>query len=281
MSLLDKKTLDDALDRGKAVDGEFDGLRYTRLMDDIRQVPKGSVVLDDGRVIPGYPSIARIQALNPGLAKQFDGPFWAEEKLDGFNVRIFRYQDGCYALSRGGFICPFATDRLEDLFDDTVLRDNPDLIACVEIVGPGNPYLEGHSPQVQDDVDLFLFDFMVCNEEGFLPQKERMQLVENYQLQPAEIFGRFEPGDIEAIRDLIIDLDEQGKEGLVLKPEHAEQRAKYVTGRSNIYDMSVTARPCWISPRSISPIAYYEWACSWPSMASNRTRTGSVNWAMP
>ncbi|MCP1728177.1 putative ATP-dependent DNA ligase [Natronospira proteinivora] len=240
MSLLEAKSLETALERGKAQRLTFDHLSYTHLRDDVGQVPKGSVILDDGTVIPGYPSIARIQALDPGIGKQFEGPFWAEEKMDGFNVRIFQHEGQCYALSRGGFICPFATDRLNDLLKPAIFDDYPHLILCAEIVGPGNPYLEGHSPQVQEDVDLFVFDMMVCNEEGFLPQAERMALVEDYGLQPAEIFGRYQPEELNELAELILQLDEEGKEGLVLKPENQKQRAKYVTGRSNIYDISVT-----------------------------------------
>jgi len=240
MSLLGKKSLEQAMDRGKAERHEFDILSYTRLTDPVGQVPKGSVVLEDGAVIPGYPSIARIQALDPGLARQLSGPFWVEEKMDGFNVRIFQFQGEIYALSRGGFVCPFSTDRCEDLLDPAIFEAEPDIVLCAEIVGPDNPYLEGHSPQVQNDVALYVFDMMRQNQESFLSQSERMQRLERYGLPQAEIFGRYQADDLAALRALIVNLDEEGREGLVLKPEDGSQRAKYVTGRSNSYDMSVT-----------------------------------------
>ncbi|MDQ2069775.1 RNA ligase [Natronospira bacteriovora] len=240
MTLLDQNHLDTALERGKAERLAFGGMAYARLTDEIRGVPKGSVVLPDGVVVPGYPSIARIQALDPGLGKQFDGPFWAEEKMDGFNIRIFAHEGEVHALSRGGFVCPFATDRMQDLLDPAIFEAHPNLILCAELVGPDNPYLEGHSPQVQEDVDLFIFDMMEQNREGFLSQEARMRYLREFNLPHAEIFGRFGPDDINKLGELILKLDEEGKEGLVLKPEDQSQRAKYVTGRSNTYDFSVT-----------------------------------------
>lgn len=241
MTLLDKDNLEIALARGKAEHLAFGELSYTRLTDEIGGVPKGSVVLADGSVIPGYPSIARIQALDPGLKKQFEGPFWAEEKMDGFNIRIFFQGGRVYALSRGGFVCPFSTDRMLDLLDPAIFTNHPELILCAELVGPDNPYLEGHSPQVQEDIDLFIFDMMRRDREGFLPQQHRMDLLEEFELPRAEIFSRFQPSDREAISELIRRLDEDGKEGLVFKPEDGGQRAKYVTARSNTYDFSVTS----------------------------------------
>ncbi|MEA5444998.1 RNA ligase [Gammaproteobacteria bacterium AB-CW1] len=240
--MLDSDSLKRAQDQGKADHRQFQDIGYTRITDQIKKVPKGSVVLEDGSIIPGYPSIARIQALDPGLSKQFAGPFWAEEKMDGFNIRIFRHGEQVYALSRGGFICPFATDRMLDLLDEGIFQDHPDLVLCAELVGPDNPYLEGHSPQVQEDVGLFVFDMMEKNREGFLTQSRRMELLDQYALPRAEIFGRFTAGQRPEIADLILRLDEEGKEGLVLKPEDQGQRAKYVTGRSNTYDFSVTGQ---------------------------------------
>lgn len=240
MDKLNPSSLDRARESDKLHAAQFGSLHYQRLTDTIAHIPKGSIFLPDGDVVPGYPAIARIHRLNPGIPKQFDGPFWAEEKMDGFNARIFRHGEQCYAATRGGFICPFATDRLADRFDGRILNNHPDLVICAEYVGPDNPYLEGHSPQVQDDVDIFVFDIMHKNEAGFLPQDERMTLLEEYDLQSAEIFGRFQPDDIEVLRERMLRLDEEGKEGLVLKPEDDGQRAKYVTARSNSYDFSVT-----------------------------------------
>ncbi len=236
---MDQQTLNNALERGKAVAGRFDGIEYARLVETVGGFRRGTAVLSDGSVIPGYPSIGRVQSLAAGLQRHYQGPFWAEEKMDGFNVRIVRDGERTVAFSRGGFICAFSTDRLPDLLDTSVLDDHPELILCVEIAGPDNPYLEGHPPQVTEDVQLFVFDMMRKGEDGFLPQAEKMALLERYGLPSTRIFGRFRPDDIEALEELILQLDAEGSEGLVFKGESDGGRAKYVTGRSSVADIEI------------------------------------------
>jgi hypothetical protein len=100
-------------------------LEYARLRDTVAGYRRGSLVLPDGSVIPGYPSIGRVQSLGAGLRRHYSGAFWVEEKMDGFNVRIFRWQGRTYAATRGGYICAFSTDRLPDLLDSAILDDEP------------------------------------------------------------------------------------------------------------------------------------------------------------
>jgi putative ATP-dependent DNA ligase len=242
MRVPDRAALNTAIERGKASRHRFGRLSYVRFTDDIGAVARGSVLFSDGTLIGGYPPIGRIQVLSTGLPEQFDGPFWVEEKVDGFNVRILRHGDEVLALSRGGYICPFSTDRLPDLLDLAVFETEPDLVLCAEIAGPGNPYIEGHPPNVAGDVSLFVFDLMRPGEPGFLPQREKMALLKRHALPSVEIFGRFTPDDADAIAALILRLDEENREGLVFKPEReGARRAKYVTGSSNIYDISLSS----------------------------------------
>jgi putative ATP-dependent DNA ligase len=236
---MDRKTLAEALDNGRAEQHQFEALEYARLTDPVAGYPRGSVVLPDGVVIPGYPSIARIHSLSAGLREQFHGHFWAEEKIDGYNVRILRHQGRAYAFSRGGFVCPFSTDRLPDLTPLSVFDAEPDLVLCAEIAGPDNPYLEGSPPHIRSDVELFVFDMMRAGQPGFLAQNEKMRLIERHGLPATRIFGRFRPADTEPLRSLILQLDGEGAEGLVLKAEVDATRAKYVTGRSNVTDIQV------------------------------------------
>ena len=236
---IDETSLADAIERNKAAPGCFETLHYTRLLEPLGDYPRGTVVLPDGSVVPGYPSIGRVQSLAAGLRKHYSGPFWAEEKIDGFNVRILRHEGTLYALSRGGFVCPFSTDRLPDLLDPGLFDDDPALVLCAEIAGPDNPYLEGHPPQVEEDVALFVFDMMRRGGAGFLPQEEKMALIERYRLPATRIFGRYGPEDVERLSELILQLDAQGSEGLVFKGETDGRRAKYVTGRSNITDIAL------------------------------------------
>ncbi|WP_019590147.1 MULTISPECIES: RNA ligase [unclassified Thioalkalivibrio] len=236
---MDQNTLNNAVEAGRASAQEYAGLHYHRLLEAVDGHPRGSVVLPGGRVLPGYPSIARIQSLEAGLHRQFVAPFRAEEKIDGFNVRILREGDAVYAFSRGGFVCPFATDRVPDFVDTTIFEAEPDLILCAEIAGPDTPYLEGSSAQVERDVELFVFDMMRRDRPGFLPHAEREALERAHRLPHAQRHGRFSPQDVDALRELVLKLDARSVEGLVLKEEDGDRRAKYVTGRSCINDIRV------------------------------------------
>lgn len=216
----------------------FRDLTYDRLLDGADSLPRGSVLLPDGSVVPGYPPIGRIHALGQGLARRFPDAFWAEEKIDGYNVRIARHGAGLYAFSRGGFVCPFSTDRLPDLLDPAIFDDEADLVLCAEIAGPDNPYLQGHPPQVTEDVALFVFDMLRKDTVGFLPQEERMARLDRYDLPAAPILGRYEPHETETVRELILTLDREGREGIVFKSdEDGGRRAKYSTARSNVQDI--------------------------------------------
>ena len=236
---MDAATLEQALEQGRAREQQFADLTSCRLLESVGGFARGSVVLPGGRVLPAYPSIARIQSLAAGLPRQFDGPFHAEEKIDGFNVRILREGDAIYAFSRGGFVCPFATDRVPDFIDPRVFEEDPELILCAEIAGPDTPYMEGTSAQVEDDIGLFVFDMMRRDHAGFLPHAETRGMAERFALPLPPQHGRFHPDDPEPLRERILELDSRGVEGLVLKAEDNGVRAKYVTGRSCINDIRV------------------------------------------
>ncbi|MGA7800826.1 MAG: RNA ligase [Gammaproteobacteria bacterium] len=233
--------LEQALQARKARRAVFDGLDYLLFSDDYRDVPRGTAVFD-GEVVYGYPRIGRILALNPALAEQFAGPFWIEEKVDGYNVRIARLRDRMVALTRGGFICPFTTDRLPDLLDLAVFEREPDLVVCGEVAGPDNPYMESSAPFVPEDVQLFVFDFMRRNQAAFVPQAEKHALIERFGLPSVQAFGRFGPTDVDAIRTILRELNGQMREGVVFKEDGpAGRRAKYVTSNSSISDIRTTA----------------------------------------
>ncbi|MGA7981524.1 MAG: RNA ligase [Chromatiaceae bacterium] len=232
---------EEALDRGKARWEAYGERRYLRLSDDFRGNPKGTVWWN-GRLVGGYPHIGRIFRLQQGLAQQFAGSFWVEEKIDGFNVRIFRWGGELLALTRGGYVCPFATDRVVDFVDPEVFAAEPDLILCAELAGPDNPYTQGGPSFVQEDVELFVFDMMRFDGTGFLPQEERQSLCERYSLRTPRSFGRFVPADWERVRQIVEQLDAEGREGVVIKEEGpAGHRTKFVTPWSVVYDIAVRA----------------------------------------
>jgi putative ATP-dependent DNA ligase len=182
----------EAVRQRKARSESFLGFEYLRFSDDFKDVPRGTAIFQD-TVVWGYPHIGRVFVLERGLREQFKGPFWVEEKVDGYNVRIFRIGDRVLALSRGGYLCPFTMDRLGDFLDLSFFEDNPDLVICAEVAGPENPYIEESPPYIKEDIRVFVFDIMKKNSGEFLPQEEKLRLIERYSLPSVEIFGGSHP----------------------------------------------------------------------------------------
>jgi putative ATP-dependent DNA ligase len=231
----------EALERHKARWEDYGDWRYLRLTDDFRAHPKGTLAWQ-GRIIPGYPRIGRIFRLEQGLAQQFAGPFWMEEKIDGFNVRIFRSGGDMIALSRGGYVCPFATDRVPDFIPMALFEAHPDLVLCAELAGPENPYTQGGPSFIAEDVQLFVFDMMRLGQPGFLSQAERGELGAAFALPTPRTFGQFEPDDWRSILAIVEQLDAEGREGAVFKEDETlGHRTKFVTAWSGVYDIAVRA----------------------------------------
>lgn len=239
---IDHRELNEALEKGCAKWEELYGLRYIRFSDDYKHIPRGTAVFNNITVW-GYPHIGRILILQSGITEQFSDPFWVEEKVDGYNVRVFRLGDRILALTRGGFICPFTTDRIPDLLDIALFESLPEIVVCGEMAGPDNPYLSGGTPVIDEDVALLVFDFMRINKTGFLAQHDKMLYIDTYNLPSVNIFGRYDKEALPEIRNIILQLNEEGREGVIFKDDSAaNRRAKYVTGRSDISDISLTAQ---------------------------------------
>lgn len=231
------RTIALARERKRARLTEIGPWKYLQFVGKVRTIPEGTVIFDE-HMIWGYPKIGRILQLDTGIRTQFQQPFWIEEKIDGYNVRIFRHQDAILALTRRGYICPFTTDRLDDLIDRRLFAEHPELVLCAEVAGPGNPYCEAHPPFVPEDVQLFAFDIMRLDQPGFLPYRDKIQLLDAYRLPGVPRFGRYQASDLEKIRGLLLKLDREGREGIVFKEDSPEdRRVKYVTGSTNISDI--------------------------------------------
>jgi putative ATP-dependent DNA ligase len=236
-SAMDKERLRKAMEAGKAVAADHGGLRYTQFIHDFENVPRGTTIFDEG-IVYGYPSIGRLLALETGLARQFAAPFWMEEKIDGFNVRICRVHGRPVALTRGGYVCPFTTDRIADLLDTSIFDREPGLVLCAEVAGPENPYSESFPPFIERDVRLFVFDLLRRNSQHFLNGDEKQELIRRFSLPAVDIFGRFEARDLPRIRTILRRLDEEGREGAVFKEDSARRRrTKYVTVSACLSDI--------------------------------------------
>lgn len=234
--------LEQALEKKRARRLNLLGVRYIRIVKELDGAPRGTAVLDDGTTVFGYPRIGRILSLDQGLERQFEAPFWMEEKIDGYNVRIFRHQNRLLALSRGGFLCPFSVDRVPELIDPALFEAEPGLVLCAEIAGPGNPYLENSPPFIDEDIRLFVFDMMRLGSAGFLPHEEKRTLVERFTLPTPICYGRYTGGDADEIREIMLQLNAEGREGVVFKEDTPrDHRAKYVTSNSSVQDISAAA----------------------------------------
>ena len=232
----------ESLEDHSIIPDEFDGIVYYRVVKKVGQLKKGTVVTGSG-IIYDFPRIARILHLQNGIKLAFNNPFYVEEKVDGYNVRIMKVQDQVFAFTRGSYVCPFSTDRLGDFFNyETFFNENSDLIVCGEIAGPENPYNGESPPYVNEDVSFFAFDIRIKNSDQQVPVEKRYKLFDKYDIPTVTRFGRHTPSDIKDVKKYIQDLNEKGCEGLVFKPtEPSEKTVKYVTAGSCLRDMMITS----------------------------------------
>lgn len=237
-TLVSRDLLRRALAEREAQEQSFAGLPYVRFSDDYHGVSRGTVILEDGRTVPPFPSIARIFALERGIEKCCPQRFHAEEKLDGYNVRVVCAGGRLLPFTRGGFVCPFTEDRLRDLGDfDPLFDEDPDLVLCGELVGPESPYMDTPSPRALHDVRLFAFDLMRLDRAGPLPLAERDERLQRFGIETVPYVGWFSPEDVPRIRSEVERLDAEGAEGIIFKPEAEGLRVKYVTPSVNVADI--------------------------------------------
>ncbi|WP_435103363.1 RNA ligase [Arhodomonas sp. AD133] len=238
------QAFDEALTDGAAERFSVGGVEWVRLAEDWHGLPRGLVRVA-GRVVPDYPHIARIFALGAGMRANIDGPCHVEEKIDGYNVRIFPAGNRTAAVTRSGRPCPFTMDRLPDLVPDGALErvfdHMPDAVVCAEIAGPGNPYMDTASPRGGDDVRLFAFDLLRLDGGAFAPLPERDRVLQAAGVPQAPRLGVYGPDDLPALIDCVRRLDREGAEGIVLKPAGDGLRVKYVCPGINVTDAASEA----------------------------------------
>lgn len=217
----------------------FEGQDFVRLSQDYKKLPRGTVFYEEG-LVPGYPHIMRILHLEKGISRYLrNSKFLVEEKMDGYNVRIAMINGRILAFTRGGFICPFTTDRIPDLIDARFFDRHPDYILCGEVVGPGSPYNIEVIPYVKEDVVFFVFD-IVKGDGNFLLPDERIETLKEFGIKEVLKWGPFDVSNIEAIREIILDLDRSEREGIVIKPLEHGKALKYVTLSSCLRDLEAT-----------------------------------------
>lgn len=221
----------EGIKRGKAA-RESGELEYIRFREGFRDVERGTVIVGD-RVIWGFPHIKRIFTLEAGLKRNMpEGPLYAEEKIDGFNVRVAFIGKKAYAFSRGGFLDLFVTEKAREMGLEGFFHDHPDHVLCGEMIG-NTPYTE---PAEDFDVRLYVFD-IDQGDGAYLPCEEKYRLMRRHGIRGAPVLGKFDSSDAKGLSKLALSLNRGRKEGMVLKSADREAAVKYVTPYSDIEDI--------------------------------------------
>jgi putative ATP-dependent DNA ligase len=222
---------------------QYGAISYSRYTERSHEHDRGTVILHGGnhdRVIKDYPHIARVYRLHEGINRFFGSDyFFAEEKLDGYNVRIIKHNNEIVAVTRGGFICPFSTEwvqywrgsfRLDDFF---VMH--PDRIICAEFVGD-NPYNSKRDISIPSGLSFFCFDIM-RNDGKLIPVNDKYEIFGMLNLPQVRSFGRFRINDFAGLKEIILELNRTRREGIVLKGTGGNRSIKFVTAESDLLDI--------------------------------------------
>ncbi len=217
----------------------YRGLRYIVFRGETHGVREGTAILlgREPFIVHGYPSIRRLAFLSYTGRHMVDRVV-VEEKMNGYNVRVVYYEGEVYAVTRGGYICPYTTARIRRLYGDKLRRlgeAEPGLVVAGEVVGLENPYVPVRYPEAPG-FDYFVFD--VLRDGRPLPLRERDRVVDEYGLRRVRVLGVIDKNDTESLRGFVRAIEEEGREGIVIKdPEYRVPPLKYTTVKTNIGDI--------------------------------------------
>lgn len=219
------------------VDDTFEGRPYRHLSDTRHGVERGTAIVQE-TVIRGFPSIPRTLVLDPGIPEFFEERVTIEEKRNGYNVRVARIEGDVLAFTRGGYICPYTTGLVRDTFDPGgFFDDHPELMVCGELIGPENPYTP-HDYESVASARLEVFDIRQRESGAPLPVEHRRDHCRAYDLPQVPSFGEYDPEDApEQIRQVIENLNREGREGVVMKSPDGRRLLKYTTSATHRADL--------------------------------------------
>ncbi len=232
-----------ALTKGAAEKRKFGGLEYIRFRSEYGGMERGSVITKNG-FFPGFPHIKRIFTLEKGLEKNISSEYvFAEEKIDGYNLRAAKINGEICGLSRGGIIDAFSTEKLRNILPEKIFEKN--VMLCGEMIG-NTPYT---APSEKFDVKYFVFDIYDLESGKYFAPDKRYAFLKKYGLEPAPYLGKFRrQEDGKKLRELALNLNKAGKEGIVFKSEDRKQLVKYVNPNADIEDMGNTIKMLFDMP---------------------------------
>lgn len=194
-------------------------------------------------IVRGFPKIRRALTLHPTIKKRFSGEVVVEEKMNGYNVRIVRFGDNLYAVTRRGLVCPYSTEKAREKINPDFFADNPQLMLCSEGAGEESPFVP---KKIYDhkELEFYVFDIRNRRTNLALPIKEKEELAEEYGLNLAPFLGRTESTKAhEEVKEIITSLGKEGREGVVVKdPEMKRAPLKYTSSQSTCADLKYAFR---------------------------------------
>jgi putative ATP-dependent DNA ligase len=199
-----------------------------------------SVFTEPFDIVRGFPKISRTLMLYPAILKHFSScrSVIVEEKMNGYNVRVALVGDALVGLTRGGFICPYTTEKAHDLIGREFFLDHPELVLCGEMVGPDNPYVPKSFYDIES-LEFFAFDIREKITGKPMPVMKRRKLMEEYGIKSVRLFGEFDVSEAHIeITKIIKELGSAMHEGVVIKdPEMIMPPVKYTSSQSNCADL--------------------------------------------
>ncbi|HIQ38501.1 MAG TPA: RNA ligase [Methanothermococcus okinawensis] len=254
---LEEEVIKNAIDRRVISLCKYKNKRYIIFKKKVRHIERGTVLFlnEEMDVVMGYPKIRRALVLDPTVKKYFIDKVVVEEKLNGYNVRIVNIEDEVLAITRGGRICPFTTKKVLKLLNTDILKDHPEVMLCGEIIGLNNPYVSHYYPEVdrriyedenvviKENLGLYIFDVKDREKNTPLPVEDRNRLLEKYNVPYVKPLGVFNKEEVEEIKNIVLKLNSEGREGIVLKdPNMMVDPIKYTTHSTHCQDLSVAFR---------------------------------------
>ncbi len=208
---------------------------YYRFKEKVEHIEKGTVAFITSKgleLVRGFPKIPRALVISTGFKKNFEKAF-AEEKMDGYNVRTVMIEGKIISLTRGGLVCEYTTSRIKKTINEKFFKDYPELMLCGEVVGMQNPYQEKSYPEARD-FGYFIFDIRNRTTNKPLKHSEKIRMLEEYGLKGVRVFGEFNNG--KDILNLVRKIGAEGREGVVLKTEEGKM-LKYTANQSTNKDL--------------------------------------------